>query len=179
MRTFESKKLLSRLRLLSPERQASFALACAERLQPYREFSDDPNAVTLVRNVLDTAFDCISGNTVNLERLRSLSAALEEAPYLDDDAAASAAYVARCLLSREAENAVWAAQRGYDARDRQAQGQIEDEVASTAHEYRILSHPSVQEELNNQISDLDALEDKTNDVVTIVLRARKDTKGDA
>lgn len=174
MRTFESNKLLSRLRLLSPERRVSFALACAERLQPYREFADDPNAVTLVRNILDTVFDCISGNTASLERLRPLSAALEEAPYLDDDAAASAAYVARCLLSGEAENAVWAAQRGYDARDREAQNQVEDGAITTADENRILSYPSVQKELERQMSDLDTLEGNTNDVATVVLRARND-----
>ncbi|MBI3187723.1 MAG: hypothetical protein HYZ31_07695 [Gammaproteobacteria bacterium] len=174
MRTFESNKLLSRLRLLSPERQASFALACAERLQPYREFSDDPNAMMLVRNVLDTAFDCISGNTASLERLRSLSAVLEEAPYLDDDAAASAAYVARCLLSGKAENAVWAAQRGYDARDREAQTQVEGDTITTADENRILSYPSVQEELERQMSDLDTLEGSANDVATVALRARND-----
>jgi hypothetical protein len=174
MRTFESNKLLSRLLSLSPERRASFALACAERLQSYREFADDPNAVTLVRSVLDTAFECISGNTTSLERLRSLSVALEEAPYLDDDAAASAAYVARCLLSGDAQNAVWAAQRGYDARDREAQNQVEGNPITAADENRILSHPPIQEELDKQIADLDSLEANTNDFTTVVLRARKD-----
>jgi len=179
MRTFESNELLSRLRLLGPEARASFALACAERLQPYREFSDDPNAVTLVRKVLDTAFDCISRNTASLEKLRLLSADLEKAPYLDDDAAASAAYVARCLLSGEAENAVWAGQRGYDARDREAQDQVEGDGITSADEHRILSHPSVQEELENQMSDLDTLEDNANDVATVVLRAKNDANGNA
>jgi hypothetical protein len=174
MRTFEPNKLLSRLRLLSPERRASFALACAERLQTYREFADDSNAVTLVRNALDTAFDCISGNTASLERLRTLSMALEEAPYLDDDAAASAAYAVRCLLSGKAENAVWAAQRGYDARDRAAQNQVESDTITAADENRILSYPSIQEELERQMSDLDTLEAGTNDAAAVVLRARND-----
>jgi hypothetical protein len=174
MLTFESNRFLSRLRLLSAEKRASFALACAERLQPYREFSDDPSAVTLVRNVLDTAFDCISGNAASFARLRSLVVALEKAPYLDDDAAASAAYVARCLLSEKAENAVWAAQRGYDARDREAQNQLEGDAITAADENCILSYPSVQEELEKQMTDLDTLEGDTNDVATVVLRARND-----
>lgn len=174
MRTFEPNKLLSRLRLLSPERQTVFALACAERLQPYREFSGDPNAVRLVRAVLDTAFECISGNTASLERLRSLSVALEGAPYLDDDAAASAAYAARCLLSGEAENAVWAAQRGYDARDREAQDHVEGDTITAADENRILSYPSVQEELEKQKTDLATLESDTNDLANVVLRAKNE-----
>lgn len=174
MFTFEPDKLLSRIRLLSPERQAIFALACAERLQPKREFADDPHAVRLVRSVLDTAFDCISGNIANMEKLRSLSAALEQAPYLDDDAAASAAYAARCLLSGEAENAVWAAQRGYNARDLEAQAQVGGATITTEDEYRLLSYPSVQEELAKQMADLDTLEHDAKDVIAVVLRARDD-----
>ncbi|MGH8679127.1 MAG: hypothetical protein ACREUQ_12340 [Burkholderiales bacterium] len=151
----------------------SFALACAERLQPRREFSGDSSAVALVRSMLDTVFDVIGGNSAKLVELHPLAAALEAAPYLDDDAAAATAYAVRCLLSGDAQNALRAAQRGYDARDRQAQEQNRDYENAPDYEERLLAHPAGQQELAMQIADLDALAKSADAAAMVVLRARK------
>jgi Protein of unknown function (DUF416) len=176
MLTFDAALLHSRLAKLPREARVAFALACAERLQPYATFSNDASAVELVRRILDLTFAAISSPSIPRPELAQLSQALEAAPYLDDDAAASAAYALRCYFSSDAKDAFFAAQRAYDARDREAQQLIASNVITVADERVILAHPNVQQEFARQRADLDALEASHEGLGTTVLRARNDAR---
>jgi len=128
----------------------------------------------LVRRVLDLTFDGISSpSSISPPELGELSHALETAQYLDEDAAALAAYALRCYFSGAAEDAVFAAQRAYDACDHEAQQLIESNVITSADEAMILAHPNIQHELSGQRSDLDELETSPRDFRNMVLRARQ------
>jgi hypothetical protein len=146
-------------------------------LQSYAAFSSDPSAAALVRRVLDLTFDAISSPSSPRPELAELSQALETAPYLDDDAAASVAYALRCHFSGAAKDAMFAAQRAYDAHDSEAQQLIASNVITAADQRIILAHPSVQQELSRQQADLDAPE-ASPDFRTTVLRAREDCDPD-
>jgi len=171
---FDAAVIHSRLAKLSREARVAFALACAERLQPYATYSNDPLAAALVRRVLDLTFDGISSpSSISPPELGELSHALETAQYLDEDAAALAAYALRCYFSGAAEDAVFAAQRAYDACDHEAEQLIESNVITSADEAMILAHPNIQHELSGQRSDLDELETSPRDFRNMVLRARQ------
>ena len=170
---FDAALIHSRLARLPGEARVAFALACAERLQSHATFSNDVSAVALVRRILDLTFDAISSPSIPRPELAELSQALESAPYLDDDAAASAAYALRCHFSGTAKDAVLAAQRAHDARDFEAQQLIEGNVIAVADELMILAHPNIQQELSRQRVDLDWLEASPKDFRATVLRARE------
>jgi len=174
MLVFDAALIHSRLAKLSREARVAFALACAERLQPYAPYSNDPLAVALVRRVLDLTFDAISSpSSIPPPELVELSHALETAQYLDEDAAASAAYALRCYFSGAAKDAVFAAQRAYDACDHEAQQLVECNVITSRDEAKILAHSNIRRELSRQRSDLDELETSPKDFRAKVLRARE------
>ena len=160
---FDAALIHSRLARLPGEARVAFALACAERLQSYATFSNDLSAVALVRQILDLTFDAISSPSIPRPELAELSQALESAPYLDDDAAASAA---RMRSRGETGCAI-------DARDFEAQQLIEGNVIAVADELMILAHPNIQQELSRQRVDLDWLEASPKDFRATVLRARE------
>lgn len=81
-----------------------------------------------------------------------------------DEMLSSLAYAIRCYLSQEAQEAVWAARRAYEAAD-QATLRILDIRPGGAIEAQIISHVIVQRELGRQYHDLvQLLEGKTYEV---------------
>lgn len=129
--SFDQAALLRRLESLGIRSRVSFALACAERLFPfYVQFNEatgqgDPNAL---RMALDRLNGDLAGATLTVSALSRLISQCESLVPVEDDswtdwsacaqnAAAATAYVLRCRLSGDAQDAVWAAVQAYEAAD--------------------------------------------------------------
>jgi hypothetical protein len=71
-----------------------------------------------------------------------------------EDASACIVYGLRLVITRNVENAVWIAQRLYEAADRVAVAAVDGPLGTAGDEARILAHPAVQAELHRQQRDL-------------------------
>lgn len=139
-----------RIGLLAPERQAAFALACAEHLVTGER---SPRQAEL-RSMLDQGWMAlIDGTPANLSHLRQV---LEERDDLDDDEVAAVAY-ALGAVSGSVDDARWGAGRGRDA----AYGRVP--YPEDARTFRPLEEdtqsPEVQAELAWQRSAVSQSED--------------------
>jgi hypothetical protein len=73
---------------------------------------------------------------------------------LSDDAISSLAYAIRCLLTRDAQEAAWAARRAYEAADQAAIWALDVQTGLPESEAAINAHTFVQRELARQEQDL-------------------------
>ena len=124
-----------------------------------------------MRQALIAAGQVISGG-LPPNHVAPVLAALQDSPGLDDDAAASTAYALRCLQSGDPQEAVWAAQRAYDARDAAAQAQLEFDTFTPSVEEQLRSAPVVQSELKCQMEDIATLSGDPGSAREVVERAR-------
>ena len=168
MHKFDAKLLRKELASLGPEQQVAFAAACAQRTQPLSEHPGGPTTVS-IKELLSVALPAVKDQTQR-DLLSRLADSLASSPHADDDAVASAIYTAWCVLKPDAQNAVWAAQRAYDARDHQAHEIIKGSAITKDDEARLLAHPAVQTELARQASDLSELKQGV-DAKIIIQRA--------
>jgi hypothetical protein len=82
---------------------------------------------------------------------------LDVAEMLRDDCRASYAYALRSGISGNSQDAVWAAQRAYEAADRIANRNTTTDDEGEYDEFELISHPIVQRELARQMRDLKSL----------------------
>ena len=156
---------------MTPLARAAFALACAERTQEFCALPRDDQTRATMRAALAAASAAI-GEGLLAPHLAVMLAKLEGSPGLDDDAAAATAYALRCLQSGDAQEAVWSAQRAYDARDAAAQAQLQFENFTPSVEEQLRSASVVQLELQCQMEDIAALSGDSERSGEIVERAR-------
>jgi YD repeat-containing protein len=71
-----------------------------------------------------------------------------------EDASACIVYGLRLMITGDRENAVWIAQRLYDAADRVALAEVAGAMVTEADEARLMANPAVQAELHRQRRDL-------------------------
>ncbi len=156
MHHFNRAGLRSNLAPLSVRARVAFAAACAARLRPYfgypEPFSPPPPLVATYEAFRRYLQD--SGPTI--PACTELEAALA-AVDLDDDAVAAAIFALRSLNPEDGEAAAWAAERAYNARDRQAGDALEFTFYTPAVEQTLIASRPVQAELGRQAADLAAL----------------------
>jgi hypothetical protein len=100
-------ELSRRLAALAPDRQACFALACADRLVAGNA---SPRAEEL-RTLLDLGWSGLTNGTARVTHVRAQLNARED---LDEDEVAAVAYALDSVLG-DAGGALWAARRALDA----------------------------------------------------------------
>ena len=74
-----------------------------------------------------------------------------------EDAAAALTYALRCRGTGAAEEAAWAARRGYEAIDHYVINLEAKPVKGDPSEEQVLAHPLIQQELARQKRDIDEL----------------------
>ncbi len=199
MVAFDEQALKEQLEGVGPGGGRLFALSCAERLFPlYKLFSERtrqgvPNRL---RSTLDQLWESerrgqIGGEQPFLEEYESLIPGEEversKRTLLDplaENAVAALAYACQCQVSGETENAVWAAQCGYEAVDYIAHGLEDMDYDTPEAQEAILKKDYVQAELQRQLSDLNDLERAAREgtraeKVVETFRSRATTEGTA
>jgi len=153
---FDERRLEQALQALTPHKRAVFALACAERLRPLLGYPK----VGASSSTLDTALVAlrvaVESGSVGLD-LAAAVQACEAGLDPDDDAVAALTYAYQVFAADTVDAAVFAARRGYEARDRLATDQQAIEFTHPGAESTILSHAAVQDELRHQAEDLTLL----------------------
>lgn len=190
---FDEGNLQSRLKALRPRSRRLFALSCAERLFPlyqaYRDRAGRGNP-RRIRKALDELWRAVSldrkcesrGRAGEYESLipdeDSRWTAINP---LAENAVAALVYAIRCHVSKDCENAAWAAVQAYEAADYVAGTLKEIEFSKPGAESAILRTPWVQGELQSQLRDLAELERDVGDwketVAIIRARARSQSQG--
>lgn len=169
MLTFEETYMLSELRQLPRLAQVGFSAACATRLSSachvaVRHVGTIPEGM-LEEHLADIWAFCDEEKSADW---RGIAARIEASiPTEDqgssiayeiiDDALAAAAYAIRCIYDNNPRNAVWAAQRAYNATDRFVAEQLNLSQYTQEMEARIIASTCVQIELEHQKKDLEAL----------------------
>lgn len=150
MVAFDEPAMIARLGRLNRRDKATFAVACARRLDPLLSEIDaaERDVVRQCRGLLERV---VSGE-LREDHLQASLAMLEALESLDVDAVASTVYAFGAWLKDSPSEAMWAARRAYEAQDQIAQSEL-----GVVDEQQILAHPKVQRELLDQLSDLDAL----------------------
>lgn len=174
VRTFDQQALRARLDRLEPTRRAEFALGCAERLLPwYIRFHDETgkgdSSVPTV--ALQAARARLMSGEGDVAHLRSLADRCESLVPVEEDAwtelsgvaqnaVAAVVYAIRCLVSGDAQDAVWAAVQGYEAADLLASTELDVDFNEPGVEQRIAAQAVVQAELTAQDESLCRLEER-------------------
>lgn len=152
-------------------KQLAFSAACAERLLPFyicyvkqQNFDSNPyfTALDYIWNCLERMeFDELATRRLLMECERALpnedNAWKAGCPYADDTTAA-VLYCLRFLLSRDQQEAIWAAKRAYEVADNFVIAQENYPIDSHDGELKILHHPVIQNELARQLRDLRELQ---------------------
>lgn len=178
---YEEADRLRRVNELSPRGRVAFALLCATRLVPqYRRFHEktgrgDPQRVEELAVMLWQHLTTARMSTDDLEQ--AVEHCMDLIPTEDDgwddevqasaeDAGAALAYAYRAAVTGDAQEAVWASRRAYEAMDHFAG---RHETGSEYDEDARLRHPAVQSELSRQVLDIDALRqlDDSNDTQSL------------
>jgi uncharacterized protein YjaG (DUF416 family) len=190
-RAFDEQQLLSRLTALPSQLRVAFAAACAQRLLPayerYRVRSNSAGA-NEVATMLERIWRDLAGDPVSPEELQGfVDRAMAIIPREDadewlpgqaaaEDAAAALAYVVRCRQNGEAQEAVWAARRVYEALDHFVIERDDVDTNLPGAEDRVLTDPLIQAELDRQHRDIDELLLAAADErVSARIRARAET----
>ncbi|MCG5510086.1 DUF416 family protein [Ectothiorhodospira lacustris] len=149
---------------------AACVAACAGRLLPeFERFSRrrlvEQRQSMPIGELLNYIWVCVVSRRVDREGALAALRSCEEqipdesaadvvgCPYAED-AAAAVAYCLRFLLSAERQDAVWAAQRAYEATDNYVIRQFNIDASSVDGEREVLGSPTVQRELGRQLRDL-------------------------
>jgi uncharacterized protein YjaG (DUF416 family) len=169
MIAFDEQALKARLEGVAPGWRLLFALSCAERLFPlYKLFSEGtPNRL---RSTSDQLWESVrrgqtDGAQPFLDEYESLIPGEEversKRTLLDplaEDAVAALAYACQCQVTGEAEDAVCAAQCGYEVVDYIAHGLEDMDYDTPEGQAAILNKDYVQVELQRQLRDIGELE---------------------
>jgi uncharacterized protein YjaG (DUF416 family) len=172
MLRYDEKALTSQLERLPNRLRVAFAAACAQRQVPnYIRFSQvakQGNPDTLIR-ALGCIWDDLEGRAATdgqLQRQRDACMSLlpdeeqddhDRFAYYAEDAVSAAAYTIGARLETSTREAVWAAERAYNALDEFVGAEWPGDIDQKEEE-RIRSHPLVQAELRRQRADLAQLE---------------------
>jgi len=175
---FDKTVLDKRLSALPNAARVAFAACCAERLMPtflrYAQVAAFPDEkVQLFTSGLERIWKSLSGDDPGRDELeeteRACCAAIpnendvwEKAEPYAEDAAAVIIFALRARITERAENAVFAAQRLYEAVDNFVLRQKATSIVSKADEMDILSSNCVQSELLRQERDLSFIEEKAD-----------------
>ena len=171
MQTFNENELVAHLGGVSSVSQSAFAQACAVRISSLGEVALSATVLDLRARALLAAQDFVKGGQIDRSALDSLIGEFDVSEELDDDRVASVAYVVRHLISADPQEAVWAAQRAYEACDQHAQSELEFDFFTAEVEQVLRSHPLVQAELECQVSDVSVLLDEPLSAVKVIQRA--------
>jgi hypothetical protein len=152
MHRFDPPSLKQQLEALPHAAKVAFALACADRLADFLGNHIEPAIAART-----AARQFVLGPPIAPLELGELVAALEASPFLDRDDVAASAYLLDCLRTNDAQAAVLAAQRAYDARDLAAQEAMSFSTYTPEIEAALLDNPAVQAELAAQITDINEL----------------------
>jgi len=169
---FDEASLLKQLTHLPAVSRLVLALCCTTRQSgAYEHFAERfaPETQSYVKGIIVQLWDMVVGDEfdktdweVVLEKVMELLPEEQEQwePFLvyAEHAISSLAYTIRCLLKSEAQEAVWAARRAYEAADQAAIRDLGVQTGSADSEARILAHPIVQRELQRQERDLRLLQ---------------------
>jgi uncharacterized protein YjaG (DUF416 family) len=192
---FDATKLIAELANLPRELRVAFAASCAERLLPnYERFAQKTGSgkTKVLKGALDSVWEDLQGRVVSdIEFASALEKCLSLIPSEEDDpgeyaacaesAAASVAFAIRTRLTGAPQEAVWAAQRAYEAVDHLVMRQFPTGLVGRDFESAAVSHPLVQAELRRQQTDLHDLQSistdnhvLTKDISSLRERARRD-----
>lgn len=167
---YDESQLLRKLNELTPQQRTAFAALVAERLVSASagRYAGDGRSIELeLTDVLDGVWAKLVTGSVfqssekQVELCTSLFPADPDSASATDafveDAISAVVYALRSMHSGAAQEAAWAARRGYEAVDRYV---IDSEGYSTGDphaEKNILNSPRVQLELQRQVADLEEL----------------------
>ena len=167
---FKETELRNQLASFPCWKIVAFAACCAERLMPaYARYSEkaelDIESSKLYVNALELIWGQLSGLEGTRQDFEGMEQrCLKEIPSEDNsweygelyatDAGAAVTFAIRTWLSCDPQEAVYAAQRVYDAVD----NAVNSESFSYLEEEQILCHPLIQRELSRQKYDLEQLE---------------------
>lgn len=169
---FDEKQLLQKLEQLATNHRVAFAAACAQRQLPcYQRFSAKTGIgdFTALENMLESLWKDLNGNPILEKEIETkIDACMQLIPQEDlrqwengqayaENAAASLVYALRCRQTRKSEEAIWAAQRAYEALDNFVINTENIDTNIPGEELHVLSHPLIQAELGRQQRDLDEL----------------------
>jgi uncharacterized protein YjaG (DUF416 family) len=192
-RRFDEQQLRMRLAALPRQRRVVFAAACAQRLLPSyeryqaRRNADAPNEIAAI---LERIWRDVCGERIGAEELqRLIDRSMAIIPREDtevwlpeqaaaEDAVAALAYALRCRQNGEAQEAVWAARRVYEALDHFVLNRDDIDTNSAAAEERVVADPLIQAEISRQDRDADELlSADIDEIVAARLRARAEVEG--
>lgn len=192
---FNEQSLVGELERLPSPFRVVFAAASAERLLPaYISFSRQTGRAdpTALATILERLWLDAQGNRMDTRQVQedvdltmslipqedTISWVSEQA--LAEDAAAAVAYALRCRLNGQAQEAVWAARRAYEALDHFVIAREGIDTSKAGAEAQVLSHPLVQAELLRQQRDLgELLAADQQDLVRVALRAHQRAKAES
>jgi uncharacterized protein YjaG (DUF416 family) len=169
MLRFEDQLLKHELEQLPPRSRVAFAASCAQRLASvYHDFvaiSDQADRTNLFGDALNYIWTHILITPEKAATGRILADVMALIPDEDapgwtpltpfaEDALSAVAYCLRCLQSGDAQEAVWAAQRLFDALDTFLTNRDDIAPSEPESELRILRDPVTQAELERQARDI-------------------------
>ena len=179
MYTFDENELVDILKRLTPSARVAFAAAAATRqieslghmFPDLRNESADspPNVLACLWEDLNVASPNVDLWSLRLEAV--MNAIPEEnddwtiTDALLDDGLSSLAYAIRSMIAGDAQEAVWAARRSYEATDQVVIRMLDVQPGSPAIERTIVEHEVVQRELSRQNQDLRLLSEGRIDEV--------------
>ena len=186
---FDAKQLEANLTILPLWSRALFATLCARRLAPaYATYASQHagRKAAVFAELHERLWRALASHRPQAPELAAAAeAALTLLPPADDsdgelaeDAVAALAYALRAVSGDDAQNAVWAAERVYNATDAFVQAEYVPAGVKTPNEGVVLTHPLVQAELQRQSEDLVAVTELAGRRVSAqeleALRARAD-----
>jgi len=167
---FDEGKLRDRLATLPIEGAVTFAACCAERLMPSlihyanlnKAFDRDCYLNGMELMWLAAAGQHIERKKLELFEKQCVVPTEDQSwefgePYAED-AAAAVIYTIQTWLLNKREYAAFAARRAYEVVDHVITGHMENFPNLESEELAVLSHPSLQRELERQQSDLAKIE---------------------
>jgi len=172
MLRYDESKLIARLEALSPRARVAFAAACAERLRAYFGYPNSPPPPRVLEGALEALQRAIHKELPDAT-LQAAVDACEASLDIDDDAVAAVLYACGAQGSESAQAAAWAARRGYEARDRLVSEALDVDFNLERAEQRVLGHPIVQAELQQQANDLELLAASSDQAQRVLARARQ------
>ena len=162
---FEAKELGAKLAELPMWSRALFAALCARRLAPAYTASgaqDAERKAALFAELHARLWRALASHQQQASELAAAAEAAltllppdeEREAELAEDAVAALAYALRAMSGDDAQNAVWAAERAYNAVDAFVQAESLASGNTVIDDGALLRHPLVQAELQRQHEDL-------------------------
>jgi uncharacterized protein YjaG (DUF416 family) len=189
---YHEPSLVQALSRLSPSISALFAATCAERVLPvYRWFHrrtgrGDPAAL---EEALGALWSDLEGQPskalLTAQKTAEGLVPEEDDTWVDEcafaqHAAAAVAYAIRCHLTKNAEEAGWAARQVYEALDLWVTTRANVDLNAPGAEDQVLADPLIQAELARQSRDIAELMRLTHDgVASVVPRIRQRAQSEA